>query len=64
MDKGDKLKYGSAANDDDDGARRLANFVLLARGDFYQEDPLPDGHFWFGRFVKLSLGRKDELGYY
>lgn len=36
VDNGDKLKYGPAANDDGDGARRLANFILLARRDFYR----------------------------
>lgn len=62
MDNGDKLKYGQAANDDGDDARRLANFVLLARGDFYRDGPLSDGHF--GHFVKSSSERKAELIYY
>lgn len=61
MDNGDKLKYGPATNDDGDGARRFANFVLLARGDFYRDGRPPNGHF--GRFVKSSSGRKDELLY-
>lgn len=61
MDNGDKLKYGPAANDDGDGARRFANFVLLARGDFYRDGRLPNGHF--GHFIKSSSAWKDELLY-
>jgi len=62
VDNRDKLKYSPAANDDGDGARRLANFVLLARGDFYRSRSLPDDHFRF--FAKASSRTKYELGYY
>jgi len=58
VDNRDKLKYDPTANDDGDGARRLVNFVLLARGDFYRDGSLLDDHF--GRFVKIVFKKKRE----